>query len=326
MGPHWGPYLQPNLEATPVLAALICGHLEVANYLLDIQADCCAVDKHGNGLLHIAAKMGDLSMVRRLLNLGCKVDAPNRYGVTPVHTAVESDNIEVFDALIAAGCNNINARDATGSSCSHFASRQGNLEMLQKLDTLGAQFGVCSLLGESEAIFAAASGHYKALEFLKDRGVSLDLQDLQGNTPLIVAAGNGYPETVGYLLRTTPNAMNKCSAWRGSSPLSEAALHRNPLTIKYLLEAGADPYHRDAYGLNALDYALRHRSSLREMHKAGYFRNFDGLKVQGQILSNTIQSCCENLLLIPQNPTVEELCTRLWQVIILLGTLILCGD
>jgi ankyrin repeat protein len=315
-----------DLEATPVLAALICGHLEVANYLLDIQANCCAVDEHGNGLLHIAAKMGDLSMVRRLLNLGCKVDAPNRYRLTPVHTAVQSDNIEVFGALIAAGCNDINARDATGFSCSHFAARQGNLEMLQKLDTLGAQFGLCNLLGESEAIFAAASGHYKVLEFLKDRGVSLDLQDLHGNTPLTAAAWNGYPETVDYLLRTTPNAMNTCNSWRGSSPLSEAALHGNPLTIKYLLEAGAGPYHRDAFGFNALDYASHHRSSLREMHKAGYFRNFDGLKVQGQTLSNTIRSCCENLLLIPQNPTVEELCTRLWQVVLLLDTLVLCGD
>jgi hypothetical protein len=156
--------------------------------------------------------------------------------------------------------------------------------------------------------------------------VSFDLQDLQGNTPLIVAAWNGYPETVGYLLRTTPNAMDKCNSWRGSSPLSEAALHRSPLTIRYLLEAGADPYHRDALGFTALDYASRHRSSLREMHKAGYFRNFDGLKVQGQILSNTVKSCCENLLLIPQNPIVEGLGTRAWQLLLLLDTLVFCGD
>ncbi len=109
------------------------------------------MDEHGNGLLHIAAGMGDLTVVQRLLNLRCKGDVPNRYGSTPFHKAVQSNRIEVVDALIAAGYDGVNVHDGVGSSCSHFASEQGNLEMLQKLVTLGAQLGLSNHLGFSEA-------------------------------------------------------------------------------------------------------------------------------------------------------------------------------
>jgi len=313
-------------QSTPVLNALMNRHLEVTHYFLDIHADHSVVDEHGNSLLHIAAGIGDLLMVRRLLSLGCRGDAPDRYGGTPLHRAVESDSLEVVDEMTAAGYKAFDVSDSIGNTCSYIAAQQGNLEMLQKLEAHGAPRGCRNLLGRSAAHAAASNGHYNILMFLKNCGESLDLPELEGTTPLINAAFEGYPETVKYLLQSQAHAVNDCSTWQRASPLSDAARHGNPSTVKYLLAAGADPHHRDTFGLNALDYAARHPVSLREMHKAGYFRNLDSRRVQEQTLSSTVRHCCETLLLIPQTPSVAELYNRLSRVLALRNALILLQD
>lgn len=312
--------------ATPVMAALSNRHLEVANYLLDNQADYSTVDENGYTMLHLAARVGDTPMVQRLLKLGCKGNVMNRYGNTPFHLAVLGGSIKVIEALIAAGFNGIDIPSSIGDYCSHFAAEEGNLEMLQKLNLLGAKLGCCNLLGRTPAFMAAANGHLEILQFLKESGESLHLPDLEGNTPLIAAAGAGCPEAVKFLLQSQAHGVNDYSTWSQQSPLINAAFTRFPLTIECLLAAGADPYHRDAYGLNALDYAACHRPSLQAMHKWRHFHDPDTLEAQGEVLRDTIRYCCTTLL--PESPelSVAELFHRLSMVCNLARALVRVQD
>jgi ankyrin repeat protein len=314
-----------SAERTPLLAALQNRHMEAANYLLDIQADHNAIDDFGNSALHMAAGNGEAGMVQRLLKLGAKGDAVNRLGRTPFHQAVIADSIEVVDALIAANFNALDAPDYLGNFCSAYAASQGNLPMLQKLDTHGARYGSCNLLGQLAAYLAASGGHVDVLDFLEKHGEKLVLPDLQGVTSVMTAAREGYPETVKYLLRGQSHAINECNTWDGASSLIDAAKHTNPLTIGCLLAAGGDPYHRDAYGLNALDYAAQHRPSLREMHKAGHFHNPCNPISQQQTRFNTIRRCCEELL-VPQEASVANCYRRITRVIVLAQALRLVQD
>ena len=301
-----------NRGRTPVLSALSRKHYEVANYLLDIHADHNAVDNHGDGLLHLAAKHGNISMIRRLLSLGCRPNVINRYGMTPLLTAVENDHLEAVEALAAIDPDTVHTCSFIGASSIMFAAENGNLEMIQKLAALGAKFGLHGPLYRNAARFAAYGGHWEILDYLRDHGEDLYLADVGGFTPLLVAASRGFLDTVKFLLDGQPHVINDTHMWDGSSPLLEAAQRAAPLSIRYLLSRGGDPYLRDAFGFNAMDYASRHPPSLREMHQAGHFHDRDALiKGQRQIVCKTVRDCCVILLQTPLEPSLAEIDNRL---------------
>ena len=304
-------------QMTPVLAALCYRHVEVASYLLDLGADHYVADEHGNTQLHAAADIGDLDMVKRLLDLGCRGDTTNRYGATPFHNAVDSNNGEVVDELTARDFNAVSTVDSLGNSCIVLAAGQGNLEMLQKLIEYGARFESRNLLGRTPAYVAASNGHWEILDFLKDHGDSLTLTDNEGNSPLMGAASDGYPETVKYLVQHSKDSINSHSAWSKETALSEATKNGHHITIGLLLAAGADPYHRDGAGVNALDLAAAHWPTLQEMHKARHFYVPTDLELRDRISGETVRRSCEELLSLPEQPSVAELYRRIW----LTGTL-----
>ena len=57
----------------------------------------------GNSALHIAARRGDIEIVRYLLSKGAFVNAKNNNRETPLFYASENDHKDVIDALIKAG-------------------------------------------------------------------------------------------------------------------------------------------------------------------------------------------------------------------------------
>jgi ankyrin repeat protein len=121
------------LEASPALAAASveagATRREAAPYYLD------EIDHYvyaGDTALHIAAAAHQPNLVRRLLELGADVGAPNRRGAQPLHYAADgipgSDawkpeaQAAVIAALIAAGADP-NATDRSGVSPLHRAVR-----------------------------------------------------------------------------------------------------------------------------------------------------------------------------------------------------------
>lgn len=280
---------------TPVLAALRGGHVEVASFLLDCKANHMSVDQNGSGAIHWAAYRGFPTMVKRLLELGCDASAPNRLGDTPCHLAVSANNIEVIGILVAAGFNAINYPNLLGHTCIHLAAEDGHTEILEKLRLHGAELDYQDLNGCSAATFAASNGHRSALQYLAKHGASLTLTDFNNATPLIRAAAHGFPDAVRYILDNDHSNINACTMARESA-LTLATISGFPLTIRALLAAGADPYHRDSGGMNALDYAARHAPSLREFQRAGIFHCADNPHERRSIIDETIRECCRALL------------------------------
>src|SRR5262249_55338573 len=145
----------------------------------------------------------------------------------------------------------------------------GNLKLLYNLDSRGAQHSALSLLGRSSA-HSAACNHPDILKFLNDRGVDLGFPDAQGYTPLMLAAQEGNAAAVSYLLQSQAHSVNQCTPFERKTALTLAAQFGFAQTIQLLLAAGADPHHRDMFGISAIEYASSHRPSLREMHNAQY--------------------------------------------------------
>lgn len=111
---------------------LFCG------LLLLVAALAAAADDPGEGLRE-AARAGDLTRVEALLAAGVPVDAPARYGQTPLYFAAEKGHLAVAQRLVERGAN-VNARDGFfGASVLEMALQGGHRELARFLLAHGAE-------------------------------------------------------------------------------------------------------------------------------------------------------------------------------------------
>ncbi len=73
---------------------------QVANVLLDHQADLTSSTKKGFTPLHLAAKYGNMKVTRLLLQRGADPDSEGKNGVTPLHVAAHYDHQNVAVLLL----------------------------------------------------------------------------------------------------------------------------------------------------------------------------------------------------------------------------------
>jgi len=75
-----------------------------------------ARDRFGRSALHLAARHGNLDVVKSLINRGADVGAQDESGQTPLHLALREDYVDVALALISAGAC-IYTENKQGMSC-----------------------------------------------------------------------------------------------------------------------------------------------------------------------------------------------------------------
>ena len=96
--------------------------------------------------LRTAAGAGDLAKVDALLASGVPVDAPARYGQTPLYFAAEKGHLAVAQRLVERGAN-VNAKDRFfGASVLGMALGNGHLELARYLLAHGAEDAASALV------------------------------------------------------------------------------------------------------------------------------------------------------------------------------------
>jgi len=108
--------------------------------------------------------------------------------------------------------------------------------------------------GETALHIAVKQHQDSWVGFLLNKGANPDIRDNDGNTPLHDAALFGDVTAINYLvsMKAKVNQTNN----RGETPLVLAVHRRDPLLVRTLMEAGADPKIADSMaGKSALDYA-----------------------------------------------------------------------
>lgn len=154
--------------------------------------------------LHDAAKQGDASVVKHLLDCGTEVDARVKADeMTPMHVAAKNGKGEVARTLLEHGAD-IEAKTASlesepynrftgGRTPLHWASVNGHASVAKLLLERGADPGARNISLRTALQEAAMQKHYAVVKLLVDYKAPINAQDDQGWAPLHEVAGGGGP-------------------------------------------------------------------------------------------------------------------------------------
>jgi ankyrin repeat protein len=162
--------------------------------------------------------------------------------------AAKGGNLELVKLLVEHGAE-INAGALSGATPLQFACMEGKIEMVNYLIERGA-----SLTNATASLsWAAWRGYSNIVILLVEKGVPVDRSAGELGTPLQKAIDGGFVNIAAFLIKHGAD-INKAA--RGSTPLHNAVRWGSPETVKFILEAGANPNARDSYGFTPLMYAV----------------------------------------------------------------------
>lgn len=238
--------------------------------------------------IHLASYLGNLDVVRLLLERGVSIDEPapgRRAGVTPLLFAISRGHYALARFLIDAGADIRHAPPNSGYTALHGAAAAGSLELVKLLVAKGAPVNATSRIGEtpfelalsaqhpeiasfllenglqlggeradSALRLAARYGHSRIAQALLTRGARVNSSDREGWTALHWAARNDHEEIVKLLIArgADPNARSN----RQTTPIFSAASSGNTAIVAALVTSGADVNARDNDNRTALYNAL----------------------------------------------------------------------
>jgi ankyrin repeat protein len=151
----------------------------------------------------VAARNGDLKIVRRYLAGGASPDRTDVDGRTPLINATIGGFADIAEAVLAT---------------------KPKLDMRDKI-------------GNSALIWAVIGDRYEIAELMLEAGANVDVRSRQGLTPLMLAAKQGVIDIVELLLAN--NANPNIRDYTGRAALGWARESRNRRATKILIQAGA---------------------------------------------------------------------------------------
>lgn len=261
-------------------------HTATGRLLLERGAVSAQRTRLGEGSLHVAAREGNVSLVRALLakpGAHKELQIPGAHGRTPLHTAVAHGRKAMVALLLGQPECGRGAVDSRGMTAMHLAVVAGDVAMLGQLAGARAgpgasrtaevgqldEFCARNQLGWCALHTAAFRGQEVAVRLLLDAGAPIDWPTADGCTALHLAAAEGRLLTLQVLLGRGSNVHARAAG--GETALAAAVLRGNSRAAELLLAAGADAQVPDHAGWTPMHSALWQgdRDMTRELLRHG---------------------------------------------------------
>ena len=244
--------------AVTVVEAVKKGDGEALRRLLQQGADVNAPEPDGTTALHWAAHRAETDTVDRLIRSGANVTATNRYGVTPLALACQNGTASIVERLLQAGASP-NAALPGGETALMTAARTGDVATVKILIAYGADVDAReNSRGQTGLMWAAAAGNPAAIRALVAAGADIHAQAHGPAPPIATNSG-----------ATTAAASNKASSNKKTAanatgmrdrqdrvdsftPLLFAVREGHSNAVRALLESGADVNETSAEGIGPL--------------------------------------------------------------------------
>lgn len=281
----FGDILKDDLELA-LLRASTNGHLDCVILLLENKVSVHARNGSEETSLMLAAHGGHVDVVRKLLEWGASVHDHNCMGYTALMKACEQSvpsQADIVETLLRHGANvvpmeheekhqgipnglpNGSAKHVLPKNMPHghtalmvlVLKQPDNYKKLLRL-LLEANMPVNEKDLDDTTVLLHAANRCSSdvIEMLLQAGAEVNTPDVWGVTPLMRAAAYNKVENVKVLLKYGGDVTLACKAKR--TALSIAARAGSEDMINSILEAGANPEHRDAHGHVPLFIAINH--------------------------------------------------------------------
>mmetsp|Transcript_8834 Transcript_8834/g.13109 ORF Transcript_8834/g.13109 Transcript_8834/m.13109 type:complete len:240 (+) Transcript_8834:22-741(+) len=128
---HLDIYVKEPMFGESVLhIASKLGHLSIVNRLVSLGFNLHLLSTHGDSALHSASIYGHLPIVRRLLSLGLDPSLKNSSGYSPLHLAVRFNHLDLVDFFLNSACVSSIIRDVNLCTPLHLAIQSSNVLMV----------------------------------------------------------------------------------------------------------------------------------------------------------------------------------------------------
>eukprot|EP01137_Pigoraptor_chileana_P037271 Opistho-2@34109 len=206
------------------------------------------VTESGDTLVHVAARAGHHELASILLSRGCKVNARNKLGRTPLHDAATMAVVEVLIDYNA----NLSIQDSEGNTALHYAAAAENgMAMVRLLLQRGSKTKTKNTSGETPIAVACRFGRTECLLTL----LEMDPEAAE-RPPLVVAAEYGHGDTVRALLDRGVKVERPVLTQTLGAALVKGKENPNCIdVVKLLIEKGASVQVPYAGGNTALHLA-----------------------------------------------------------------------
>ena len=236
---------------TPLILA--CSHkvneklpgisVETGALLLEHGADPSLRDKFQRTAMHYAAANGQVGLLKLLLGGRGRtsVEVKDSEGETPIHDAVDFDQLEATEVLLAAGVD-VDSTDQDGCTPLHCAARRGHTRVLRFLLEHGASPHARDKVDFTplhHACVDSAAGKLDCARILLDYGCAKDARSKEGYTSLAFASQDSSKDMVQLLCGRGANVNSKTG--HGVSPLALACERGDFDIVAVLLQNGAKP-------------------------------------------------------------------------------------
>jgi ankyrin repeat protein len=172
-----------------------------SRYTLSNLFSCCLGVKkeesslsHINELLRDFSSEGEIENCRQLIRDGADCNSTDECGVTCIHRACFSGELEVISVLIANG-SNVNPV-AYGFTPLHIACANDHLDIARKLLENGADVNMPSVNGNTPIHFVCKNGYMGIIKLLLAKGADVNIPSLRGDTPIDIADRFGHKDIV----------------------------------------------------------------------------------------------------------------------------------
>ena len=275
----------------PLPAALYKRHFRVADLLYRHGATTYVQGHNGGTPIHAASALGQVDIMRWLLNHGAGANDRDETYWTPLHLAAGRMRLEAVQVLLDHNAD-INSRIGEGDTSLSVAIYDGSMPFLDRkiLDVdiemvrLLLEHGADPTIPDSAWFHstplhrASSGGCLEIVRLLLSYGAKVDEKDTEGRTPFQVASSMGHLEIMKFLSEN--GSVVGIRDHKEATPLHEASAGGHVGVMRWLLDRGADanarrsdrctPLHLAAYmHLEAVQVLLKHNAVINSQNDKG---------------------------------------------------------
>ena len=236
--------------------AVVKGQVQLVQCLIENGFDVNAVDlKTKEPPIIRAVDNENVEMVKVLVkSKALNVNVVSQRKRNPLLLAARSGNLDIIKMLLAkaANVNFKNCKNVTALYCSVY---YGHAKVAQELITHGADINERVNQRGTYLHLATRFNHVDVVKVLVENGAAINVEDHNKDTPLLDAVNNGKVEITKLLLKHGANVNFKDNDYGRTALHHACTKNGHPEIIKLLIQHGVDLFALDSRGLIPLHYA-----------------------------------------------------------------------